>query len=329
MRFEWPLALVGLALVPVAVAAYTIVERRRSRFALRFTNLEVLSSVVQGDLSRRRRVPPALFLLSLATVLVALARTAVARTVLRNDSAVVLTVDTSGSMVAEDVRPSRLGAAQDAVRWFIQHLPDKYQVGIVAFASKSHVVSPLTHDQEGALQSLDLLSAGGGTAIGDALGNSVELLRPLSRAGREQAGKEGDEEPGRPRSAIILLTDGEQRDGRLQPLAAAARASALAIPVYTLGLGTPNGEVAPGRSVGATFTIPSNSRVLRRIAAVTGGTFFTARSRTELTTVYERLALRLRPRPEFQEATFVFLAAAAVLLLGAGILSARWSRRLP
>lgn len=323
MRFEWPVALASLALAPLALLVYVVLVRRRSRFALRFTNLDVLASVVQPERSWRRGIPPALLLLSLATVFVALARPEIARTVLRDESAVVLTIDTSGSMVAEDVRPSRLGAAKEAVRRFVEHLDGKYRVGIVSFSSEPRVVTPITHDHEHALESLRFLTAGGGTAIGDALRRSIELLRPLRRAARAA------DEPDRPDSAIILLTDGEQRDGVLQPLAAAARASALEIPVYTVALGTPNGEVAPGRSAGASFTIPSDPRELRQIAGRTGGQFFAARNAAELSSVYERLAARLRPTREYREATFVFLGAAALLLLVAGVLSARWSSRLP
>jgi Ca-activated chloride channel family protein len=323
VRFEWPVALASLALAPLALLVYVVLVRRRSRFALRFTNLDVLASVVQPERSWRRGIPPALLLLSLATVFVALARPEIARTVLRDESAVVLTIDTSGSMVAEDVRPSRLGAAKEAVRRFVEHLDGKYRVGIVSFSSEPRVVTPITHDHEHALESLRFLTAGGGTAIGDALRRSIELLRPLRRAARAA------DEPDRPDSAIILLTDGEQRDGVLQPLAAAARASALEIPVYTVALGTPNGEVAPGRSAGASFTIPSDPRELRQIAGRTGGQFFAARNAAELSSVYERLAARLRPTREYREATFVFLGAAALLLLVAGVLSARWSSRLP
>jgi Ca-activated chloride channel family protein len=323
VRFEWPHALASLALAPLAVAVYVVTVRRRSPFALRFTNLEVLASVLRPERSWRRGIPPALLLLSLATVFVAVARPEIARTVLRNDSAVVLTIDTSGSMAAEDVRPSRLDAAKQAVHRFVERLDRRYRVGVVSFASEPRVVTPITHDHEYALDSLRFLSAGGGTAIGDALGRSVELLRPLRRAARAA------NKPDRSDSAIVLLTDGEQRDGVLQPLAAAARASALEIPVYTVALGTPNGEVAPGRSAGASFTIPSDPRELRQIAGRTGGQFFAARNASELSGVYERLASRLRPTREYRESTFVFLGVAALLLLCAGVLSARWASRLP
>src|SRR6266536_4316956 len=119
MKFEWPLALAAFALLPAAAFAYLAIERRRSRFALKFTNLEVLASVLPARESRRRFVPPGLFLVALAVALFGLARPEVARTVHRQEATVVLTVDTSGSMVANDVQPTRLGAAQQAVRTFV------------------------------------------------------------------------------------------------------------------------------------------------------------------------------------------------------------------
>lgn len=333
MRFEWPLAFLALALVPIAAAAYVLVERRRSRFALRFTNLDVLASVVPAGAPRRRLVPPAVFLLALAAALVALARPEVPRSVYREQATVVLTIDTSGSMVANDVQPTRLGAAQEAVRRFVQRLPGRFRVALVAFSSEPRVVMPITDDHELALQGVDHLVAFGGTALGDALARSVELLRPAPAGkgdGAPPAAVQQQAGGSLPPSAIILLSDGAQNRGRLRPMQGAARAKKRKIPVYTVALGTTGGTI---RISDAGFTVlipvPPDPETLRQIALETGGEFYAAASYARLNAVYEKLASRLSVKHEYREATFAFLGASALLLLGAGALSARWLSGLP
>ncbi len=276
MRFAWPLVLAAVALVPLAAAAYVLVERRRARFAIRFTNLDVLASVVPEKPPRRGLVPPALFGLALMVAIVAVARPETARSVNRRQATVVLVIDTSGSMVANDVQPSRLAAAQEAVRRFVKRLPGRFEVGMVVFSSEARVAMPITP------------------------------------------------------SAIVLLSDGAQNRGQLEPMKAALRAKHFKIPVYTVALGTPGGSIhISDGAFSQTITVPPDPQTLKRIALETGGRFYAAGSGARLNAVYDKLASRLSARRVYREATSVFLGISAALLLGAGVLSAFWLPRLP
>jgi Ca-activated chloride channel homolog len=332
MRFDWPIALVALVAIPAAVVAYVLVERRRARFALRFTNLDVLASLLppSGTAPRRRFVPPALFALALAVALVGVARPAVARSIPREQATVVLVIDTSGSMIADDVQPSRLTAAREALRRFVHKLPGRFRVGVITFSSQPRVALPITDDHDLVLQSLDRLTPFGGTAIGDAVARALDVLREAAKGpGATVTGPPGAGEKVPP-SAIVLMSDGAQNRGQLQPLQAAQLAKRLKVPVYSVALGTPAGTI---RISDGTFTetisVPPDPRTLKQIALETGGQFYTAASSARLNSVYGTLASRLSSRREYREATYMFLGAAALLLLGAGAASFAFLPRLP
>ncbi len=196
MSFQWPLMLPLLAIVPLAVAAYVVLERRRAKYAVRYTNLDVLASVVDERRAWRRWLPPALFFLALAAALLALARPEVTVAAHREDANVILTIDSSGSMFAKDVPPTRMGAAQEAVRRFLDKLPDRYRVGVVTFSSEAQVIAPLTRDRQVVRDAVDYLYPGRGTAIGDALARSVDLARGATgtETGADGAGQAGTAE---------------------------------------------------------------------------------------------------------------------------------------
>ena len=336
MRFEWPLALVALLLVPAAFAAYWWALRRPPRDAVVFTNLDVLASVVERGFAWRRWVPPALFLLALAAASVALARPHVDVTVEREQATVVLAIDSSGSMLAEDVRPTRMEAAQRAVRRFLDGLPEKFRVGMVTFAAQPEVVAPPTTDRELVRSSLEFLVPLRGTAIGDAVARAAEVAeeavgprpsRDLAAVG-VPAAQEGNPEQ-RP-AAVLLLSDGAQTTGFLQPLEGAARAQELGIPVYTIALGTDEGmlEVDWG-GFQRTIPVPPDRPTLRQIAEQTGGKAFDAPTVEALEAAYADIGSLLEGEPGETEATFAFLGLAAVLGLAAALLSAAWLGRIP
>ena len=353
MSFQSPWLLLGLLLLGVAVGVWALAERRRMRYAVRYTNLDVLATVVSGR-SWWRLVPPALFLLGLASLLVALARPEVERMLLKERATVILVVDTSRSMQAKDVEPTRLGAAQEAVRTFLDQAPDGLRVGFVVFAGEAQVATPPTRDHElveTAVDEIDSFLVFGGTAIGDSLRTAVELGRkitgepppgegqiaagPVSEGTRTlaQATGEGDKSP----VAILFLSDGAQTRGVLQPLEGAALAKQAGFPVYTIALGTPNGVIQRGRWGGfpsgqggdQLIPVPPDPDTLRAIAETTGGEFSEARTADALENAYENLGSRLGREPGESEITFVFVALAAGLLLLAGIVSAVVSPRLP
>jgi Ca-activated chloride channel family protein len=331
VRIDWPLGLLALLLVPLAVLAYMAVERRRARYAIHYTNIEVLAAVAAGGRRWRYILPPVLALLALTCALAALARPQVQMSVASEQASIALTVDVSGSMSADDVKPTRLGAAQEAIRRFLAGLPAKYRVGLITFSSEPYVAAPLTHDRQLVLEGLLLgdASFGQGTAIGDALARSVELLQPVATDGDVTPAPGSPApplDPNRPLSAILLLSDGAQTRGNLAPLAGAARAKSYGIPIYTVALGTPEGVLNRG---GFSRPVPPDPVTLRQIAQATGGEFFATQSETRLNAVYEDLASRLGHRNEWRELSFALVGLAALFALAAGALSLVWNQRLP
>lgn len=333
MRIEWPLALLALLIVPLAALAYWAIERRRARYAVHYTNIEVLAGVVAGKSGWRSYLPPALVALALLCATTALARPQIERTVSNEQASIALTVDVSGSMQADDIKPTRLVAAQEAIKRFLAQVPDKYRVGLVTFSSEPFVASPLTHDRELVLESLRFGTAfGRGTAIGDALARSVELLQPLSTMDSDGASSAAPALPPPPvdpdasPSAILLLSDGAQTRGTLAPLDGAARAKSYGIPVFTIALGTPGGTLNFG---GVSRPVPPDPVTLRQIANATGGEFFATQNTARLNAVYEDLASRLGKKDEWRELSFALVGLAAVFALAAGALSLLWVQRLP
>ena len=328
MRFDWPIGLLALLLVPLVVFAYIAIERRRARYAIHYTNIEVLASVTGRSPRWRSIVPPLVALLALICALGAIARPEVQMSVASEQASIALTVDTSGSMAADDVKPTRLGAAEGAIRRFLDEIPKKYRVGLVTFSSEPFVVSPLTFDRQRLLSALQYdLVPGQGTAIGDALARSVELLQPVATDGDPvpaPTAPTGD--PNKPLSAILLLSDGAQTRGTLQPLQGAARAKSYGIPIYTVALGTPNGTLNRG---GFARPVPPDPATLRQIALTTGGEFFATQDQAHLNAVYEDLASRLGRKNEWREVSYVLVGLAALLALCAGGLSLLWNPRLP
>jgi len=338
MRLEWPLALLALLVLPAAALVYRRVERRRTRFAVRYTNVDLLALVAPAEARWRRLVAPALLLAALLAGLLGVARPFVSRTVHRERATVVLLLDTSGSMVATDVHPSRLAVSRLAARRFIARLPSRYRVGVVTFASEPQVAMPVTADHELAIAALRRMTAFGGTSIGDAIQRAVEVIaqakpRP-DQPGRGQPRRAPSAVLGNvrdlPPSAIVLLSDGAQNLGRLQPSAGAAIARRSRIPVYTIALGTPGGALRAGSGPSAeALPVPPDPRTLASIAKETGGRFYRAETEPRLDAVYRRLASSLAVRREYREVTSVLLAASAALLLAATLVSFARLPRLP
>lgn len=355
MSFEKPIYLASLLTVAAAVGFWLVAERRRMRYAVRFTNLDVLASVAGGR-AWRRYVPPALFALALVALLVGLARPTVDRMVARERATVILVIDTSRSMQAEDVEPTRLGAAQEAMRLFLERVPDKIRVGLVVFAGEAQVATPPTSDHELVEQSVDSVGEFliyGGTAIGDALQAAVELGKQSVDVPPESDGQTAAPAPPGTRSlaqaqgcdeeslvSILFLSDGAQTRGILEPMQGADLAKEACFPVYTVALGTPEGTIKRGFGFGGGFgqgpgnpneliPVPPDPETLRAIAETTGGEFTEARTAESLESAYRKLGSSLGREPGQSEITFILLAIAAGLLVAAGVLSALWSPRFP
>jgi len=355
LSFKSPWLLLGLLVVAVAIGLWLLAERRRARYTVRYTNLDVLATVVSGR-SWLRYLPSGLVALGLAVLLVGMARPEVERTLLKERATVILVVDTSRSMQARDVEPTRLGAAQEALRTFLDVAPHNLRVGLVVFAGEAQVATPPTKDHElvtTAIQDIDQFLVYGGTAIGDALQTAVLLGRQVTdlaptdqgsitlpasdhstRTLAQAAPACGDEKSP---VSILFLSDGAQTRGLLQPMEGARLAREACFPVYTVALGTPQGviERGPFGSIpgtpqsGQTIPVPPDPDTLRAIAKTTGGEFSEARSTDALKRAYQNLGSRLGRESGESEITWLFVAIAAVLLLLATALGTFVSPRLP
>jgi len=342
MSFGQPLFLLTLLVIPLVVGLFLLTQRRRARYAVTFTNIDVLASVVGRAPRWRRYAAPAVFLLALAALCVGMARPNVSKLVASQQATVILVVDVSGSMQATDVYPSRLGAAQRAVEIFLDHAPAKLRVGLVAFSGEVSVVMPVTTDHHllrQAAESLGEFLDFRGTAIGDALAVAVQLARQAVGPTTPSSGQTIAFHPKGPQSpaSILLLSDGKQNRGILSPEQGAAQAKAAGIPVYTVALGTPNGVLngnqLPGGFNGfgadAQIPVPPDPATLHAIASATGGKFTEAQNAKTLNDSYANLGSRLGRKPGKSEITSELVLVAALLLIGAGGVSALWAPRLP
>ena len=320
MSFASPWLLLGLLALPLLVLGYRMLQRRPGRYAVRYTNLDVLASVVESTRSWRRHAGLAFFLLALTALLVGFARPSMNRLADREEATIVLVIDVSGSMQAEDVEPTRLEAAQKVVREFMRDLPERFQVGVVAFSETAEVAAPATDDRQLAIDAIDYLYPQRGTAIGDGIARGVEVARAA------EVGRAGIERP----AAILLLSDGSQTEGVLLPLEGAARAKSFKIPVYTIALGTPEGVVELNRFGGSRIIpVPPDKPTMRQIASMTGGRFYEAESAGDLRDAYDSMGSLVSKVKRKQEVTFAFLAGGLVLLLAASAIGAVTFPRLP
>ena len=325
MSFGSPFFLLVLLVVPATLVFVVIVHRRRARYQISFTNLDLLATVVETRRSVKRWIPLVLLLLALMTAATAVARPRARLHVSEENATIVLVVDVSGSMRATDVKPSRLDAAVTAMRTFLSKVPKKYKVGLVAFSSTSEILQQPTKDRETVLTALGYLAPEAGTALGDGLTMGAKLVvDSLQKVGVQHA--PGHFLPG----AVVLESDGAQNRGIATPLKAAQYAKVHGVRIYGVALGTPNGKVTFGFGVYAsTIPVPPDPGTVRKVSQVTGGKSFTAQNADQIVSVYRDLGSSLGRKVEKREISSWFAAAAAVLLLGAVGLSRLWSAPLP
>ncbi|HWH43827.1 MAG TPA: VWA domain-containing protein [Thermoleophilaceae bacterium] len=316
MSFAQPAYLLALLLVPAAVAAYVAFERRRRAAESAFAAPAVFDSVTAARPGWRRHMTIALYAVATVPLIAALARPERTVAVPDERAAIVLAIDRSGSMAATDVAPSRLEAARIAVRAFLAKVPERIEVGLVAYDHTVQTLQSPTGDRARVLEALASIRPRGGTATGEALAVSLASIR--ARSGEDPAG------------AIVLLSDGVSTHGR-EPIAEAREASELGVPVYTVALGTASGTIdVPIRSGGTvTRPVPPDPATLEAIAERSGGLTFAAADARSLSAVYERLGSSVGRREEKRELTAGFAGGALVLLVAGGLLSLHWFRRLP
>ena len=334
LTFESPWLLAVLLVAPVALAYALWLDRRRARYAVAFTNLDVLASVASPRRRPWRWLPLALFLVALICASAAVARPTASVSVPSDKATVVLLVDVSGSMRASDVKPTRLGAAQQAMDLFADNVPKSVKIGLVSFSSSADELVVPTTDRTILHEGIDLLVPEAGTAIGDGLELAVHVTK-TALAG-VPLGKDG-KLPG----AIVLLSDGAQTRGILTPLQGAALAREAGLRVFTVALGTKNGTLDPGSGPyggyglgggfgpGGRFPVRPDPVTLAAIAKATGGQTYQAKSAAKVQSVYKELGASIAKKPSRREVSSWFVGLAAVFLLGSLGAGRAFGERLP
>ena len=351
VNFLWPQLLWLLALLPVLVLLYWWILRRRKKVALRYASLSIVREAMGRAPAWRRHIPPVLLLLAFAAMLLAAARPVATITLPSTQQTIILAMDVSGSMRATDVLPNRLVASQNAAKAFLKELPRHVRVGIVAFAGSAQVVQPVTLSREDLNTAIDKFQMQRATAIGSAIvvalselfPGQVDLASvtygrsnndPFAAQGRsiDQPKAEADKKPFVPvapgsysSAAIILLTDGQRTTG-VDTAEAAKMAADRGIRVYTVGVGTVDGEVIGFE--GWSMRVRLDEDTLKSVARETKGEYFYAGTAENLKQVYESLSTRLTvEKKETEVSGLLALAAALLVLLSAG-LSLFWFQRV-
>jgi Ca-activated chloride channel family protein len=315
IRFLQPWWLLALLPVLAVAAGYAWRQWRRRAHAVRFSNLELLRRIAPAGLGWRRHAPAVAFLLALVALSAAMARPAVDRQEPVERATIILAIDVSLSMEAEDVEPSRLEAAQQAAVEFARQLPAAHNLGLVAFARTANVLVPPTTDRAAVVRGIESLVLAEATATGEAVFTGLDAIRTVP--------SDGAPEP--PPARILLLTDGFRTYGRSMEDAAAAAAAAN-VPVSTVAFGTDEGVVD---IAGQLYRVPVDRDSMATLAETTGGQYYEADSLAELTAVYEDMGSSVGRRTVPREITQWYLGGALALALLAGTLSLLWTPRLP
>lgn len=356
MFFLWPQFLWLMLALPLLLAAYVWLLRRKRQSALRYSSLGVVRAAATGR-QWRQHLPPALMLLACTGLLLASARPVTRITLPWSRSTVMLAMDVSLSMRVTDVLPTRMAAAQEAAKSFLLELPKGIEVGLVTFAASSQVVQPATRDRDAVAAAIDAFQMQMGTAVGNAIVVCLAELFPehrldvgemtfgggyggnLGRASEGRARGRSLDESAKPpplqitpvppgsyeSAAIILLSDGRRTTG-IDTLAAAKMAADRGVRIYAIGLGTVDGEASAAD--GMPIYLKLDEPTLREVARMTGGEYHYAGTAKELRSVYEKLGSRMQVQTRETEVSSLMALAAAVVALVAAVLSLRWFGRV-
>jgi Ca-activated chloride channel family protein len=335
MSFLWPVMLLLLLWIPLGAALYVRLQRRRRRLAASYGSLGLVQEAAGRPLGLRRHIPPALFLTGLTILMIALARPQTVVSLPRIGGTVILAFDVSGSMAADDVKPTRMEAAKAAARDFVERQPSSVQIGVVAFSDSGFAVQPPTSDREAILASIDRLTPERGTSLANGILASLNTiaadagqappldssLTPTSVPTPTPVPK-GTYAP----AVIALLTDGENTVSP-DPLAAAQAAADRGVRIFTVGIGSAAGTTLHVN--GFTVHTQLDEATLRQISQLTDGAYYNAENEQDLRTIYENLTPQLVIKPEEMEVTSIFAGAGILVLLIGGAFSLLWFSRLP
>ena len=322
MSFASPVRLL-LIVVPIGLlGAYVLVQRSRRKYALRFTSVDMLASVAPRRPGWQRHVSAALMLFALLALVLGVAGPTRKARVARQRGTIMLAIDTSGSMAATDVTPSRLSAAEAAARRFVDKLPPGLRVGLLSFNSAVQVVASPTLDHRVVLSAIDHLHADGGTATGAAIS---QALAAISAQPRAAGGKS-------PAAAIVLMSDGAPTIGAggesaEQTVAeATAAAKTAAVPIDSIAFGTPEGSI---EVQGEMVPVPADPQTMAAIASGSGGKSFTAVNGSELNSIYDQIRNSVGYDTVKHGLTVWFTGLGLLLLILSSGAALVWSQRLP
>lgn len=345
MSFIWPTALLLLVVVGILAVLYVLAQRRRNKYALRYANLSLVREAIGSGPGWRRHVPPALFIVALAFMAVAVARPQAVVAVPSQEGTVILAIDVSGSMLAEDMKPNRMEAAKAAARAFVEKQSESVKIGVVSFSGDASIVQSPTTDKSLVIAAINRLRPQRATAIGRAILVSLDAISESQGSEEDlpssilQQGQPGTSPTPRPSAtvpaylagqhasaSIVLLSDG-QNNQFPPPLDVIDQAVSRGIRVYTIGVGSAAGAIV--RLQGRAVRTALDEATLKKIADVTNAQYFNASTEADLRAVYENLTTQLVIRNEKTELTAYATLAAAVFAVLAGAFSLLWFNRLP
>ncbi|MFO1268391.1 MAG: VWA domain-containing protein [Rubrivivax sp.] len=347
MNFIWPSMLWLLALLPALVLVYLWLLKRRRKSTVRLASLAVAKAALGKGPGWRRHVPPVLMLVALATLLLAISRPTAVVTLPMAERTIILAMDVSGSMRAEDIKPNRLVASQEAAKTFVRSLPREVKVGVIAFAGTAAVVQAPTTSRDDVIAAIDRFQLQRATATGSGIILSLATLFPdhgieiqhvtgqRNFPGGEKPralGKDGTEKKFTPvapgsytSAAIIMLTDGQRTTGP-DPIDAAKMAAERGVRVYTVGMGTTKGEIIGFE--GWSMRVRLDEETLKNIALLTHGEYFYAGTSEDLQKVYEGLSSRMVVERKETEVSALFAALGALLAFASAAISVWWFGRV-
>lgn len=343
MSFIWPVMLLLLISIPLLALFYLRLQQRRKRFNGLFGSFGYGQSAPRQGPGMRRHIPPALFLAGIAILVLALARPQAMVTLPRLQGTVILTFDVSGSMAADDMKPTRMEAAKAAAREFVRRQPPSVQIGVVGFSDSGFAVLPPTNNQIDIVDAIDRLAPQRGTSLAHGIEASLNTIAIGTGQGNQgQAPGEPEhlsEPPPAPTptptplpkgtytsAVIVLLSDGENNQNP-DPRDAAQVASDRGVRIHTVGVGSAAGTIL--KINGFTVHTQMDEAMLKEISQITDGTYYNATSEEDLMDIYDNLDPQFFVKPEKMEITSLFAGASILIMLIAGAFSMLWFSRLP